>query len=185
MPHALTLELAAGGGTKRLKEMDQKLHDDLTKAGFKLTWELTPGDGEVGLVGFFFDRTASGTLLDMGCGQLIVEGKVKVKQGVEIEKLESDGIVFKDGSRIQADVIVLATGYEPIIANAVAVFGEEIKEKIGSKIWGLDKEGELNCCYRPTGAPGLWFAPGAIQHSRFFSKHVAIQILAQELGLKI
>jgi hypothetical protein len=55
MPHALSLELAAGGGTKRLKEMDQKLHDDLTKAGFKLTWELTPGDGEVGLIGFFFD----------------------------------------------------------------------------------------------------------------------------------
>ncbi|KAJ7790745.1 FAD/NAD(P)-binding domain-containing protein [Mycena olivaceomarginata] len=185
MPHALTLELAAGGSTKRLKEMDQKLHDDLTKAGFKLTWELTPGDGEVGLIGFFFDRTASGTLLDMGCGQLIMEGKVKVKQGVEIEKLESDGMVFKDGSRIQADVIVLATGYEPIIANAVAVFGEGIKEKIGSKIWGLDEEGELNCCYRPTGAPGLWFAPGAIQHSRFFSKHVAIQILAQELGLKL
>ncbi|KAJ7749873.1 FAD/NAD(P)-binding domain-containing protein [Mycena olivaceomarginata] len=156
--------------------MDQKLHDDLTKAGFKLTWELTPGDGEVGLCL---------SVLDMGCGQQIVEGKVKVKQEVEIEKLESDGMVFKDGSKIQADVIVLATGYEPIIANAVAVFGEGIKEKIGSKIWGLDEEGELNCCYRPTGAPGLWIAPGAIQHSRFFSKHVAIQILAQELGLKI
>ncbi|KAJ7793152.1 hypothetical protein B0H14DRAFT_3561397 [Mycena olivaceomarginata] len=163
MPHALSLELVAGGGTKRLKEMDQKLHDDLTKAGFKLTWELAPGDGEFLNSSDLAKRTALGTLLDMGCGQLIVEGKVKVKQGVEIEKLESDGMVFKD----------------------VAVFGEGIKEKIGSRIWGLDEERELNCWYRPTGAPGLWFAPGAIQHSRFFSKHVAIQILAQELELKI
>jgi hypothetical protein len=55
MPHALALKLAAGGGTQRLKDLDQKLHDDLTKAGFKLTWELTPGGGEVGLLGFFFD----------------------------------------------------------------------------------------------------------------------------------
>ncbi|KAJ6627996.1 hypothetical protein B0H10DRAFT_1993190 [Mycena sp. CBHHK59/15] len=184
MPHALALKLAAGGGTQRLKALDQKLHDDLTKAGFKLTWELTPGGGEVGLLGFFFDRTSSGTLLDIGCGQLIVDGKIKVKQGVEVEKVDADGMVFKDGSKIVADVIVLATGNEPIIANAVSIFGEGIKDKIGSKIWGLDEEGELTRCYRPSGAPGLWFAPGAFQHSRFFSKHVAIQILAQELGLK-
>ncbi|KAJ7790735.1 hypothetical protein B0H14DRAFT_3568864 [Mycena olivaceomarginata] len=103
MPHALLLELVAGGGTKRLKEMDQKLHDDLTKAGFKLTWELAPGDGEFLNSSDLAKRTASGTLLDMGCGQLIVEGKVKVKQGVEIEKLESDGMGvqrrFKDSGR--------------------------------------------------------------------------------------
>ncbi|KAJ7683315.1 FAD/NAD(P)-binding domain-containing protein [Mycena rosella] len=201
MPHALTLKLMAGGGTKRLKDLDQKLHDGLTKAGFKLTWELAPGAGEVGLLGFFFDRISSGSsmpifssamsfvsiqtlVVDTGCGQLIIDGKIKMKQGVEVEKLDADGIVFEDGSKIAADVIVLATGNEPIIANAVSIFGEGIKEHIGSKIWGLDEEGELTRCYRPTGAPGLWFAPGGFQHSRLFSKHLAIQILAQELGLK-
>ncbi|KAJ7506977.1 FAD/NAD(P)-binding domain-containing protein [Mycena galericulata] len=184
MPYSLTLKLATGGGTQRLKDSDQNLHNDLTKAGFSLKWELTPGGGEVGFLGFFLDRTASGTMLDVGCGQLIIDGKIKIKQGVEVEKVVSDGLVLKDGSKLEADVIVLATGNEPIIANAVAIFGEGIKEKIGSRIWGLDEEGELTRCYRPTGAPGLWFAPGAFQHSRFFSKHLAIQILAQELGLK-
>lgn len=65
-------------------------------------------------------------MLDTGCGQLIVDGKIKVifqhllvplykslillqvKQGVDVEKLEADGMVFKDGSKIIADVIVLA-----------------------------------------------------------------------------
>ncbi|KAJ6569875.1 FAD/NAD(P)-binding domain-containing protein [Mycena vulgaris] len=184
MPYALVLKLAAGGGTQRLKNLDKKLHDDLAKTGFKLTWELTPGGEQVGFPGFFFERTASGTMLDTGVGQLIIDGKIKVKQGVEIERLEADAMVFGDGSRIAADVIVLATGNEPIIANAVSIFGEGITDKIGSKIWGLDDEGELTLCYRPTGAPGLWFAPGAFQHSRFFSRHLAIQILAEELGLK-
>jgi hypothetical protein len=64
MPHALTLQLAAGGGTQRLKALDQKLHDGLTKAGMKLTWELTPGGGEVGLLGFFLDRSSSGTSMN-------------------------------------------------------------------------------------------------------------------------
>ncbi|KAJ7021167.1 FAD/NAD(P)-binding domain-containing protein, partial [Mycena alexandri] len=183
-PYALVMKVAAGGLTQRLKNMDEKLLQGLEMAGFKLTWELTPGGGEVGLIGFLLEKTASGTMLDMGCGQLIVDGKIKIKQGVEIEKLDADGIVFKDGSKIAADVIVLATGNEPIIANAVSIFGEGIKEKVGSKIWGLDEEGELTRCYRPSGAPGLWFAPGAVQHPRFFSKHLALQILGEELGLK-
>ncbi|KAJ7235360.1 FAD/NAD(P)-binding domain-containing protein [Mycena rebaudengoi] len=159
MPHALDLQLAAGGDTQRLKALDQKLHDDLTKAGMKLTWELTPGGGE-----------------------LIIDGKAKIKQGVDVKEVVPDGLVFQDGSKIVADVIVLATGHQPIISNAVAIFGEGIKDKVGSRIRGLDEEGELRGCYRPTGQPGLWFTPGGFQDLRFFSKHLAIQILAQELG---
>jgi hypothetical protein len=67
-------------------------------------------------------------VLDVGCGQLIVEGKVKargasllfegladafdgmaqVKQGQGISHFDREGIVFKDGSKLSADVIVLA-----------------------------------------------------------------------------
>ncbi|KAJ7178227.1 FAD/NAD(P)-binding domain-containing protein [Mycena filopes] len=184
MPYALVMKVAAGGLTQRLKGMDRALLEGLEGRGFKLTWELTPGGGEVGLLGFLLEKTASGTMLDVGCGQMIVDGKIKIKQGVEIEKLDADGLVFEDGSKIPTDVIVLATGNESIIANAVAIFGDAIKDKVGSKIWGLDDEGELLRCYRPTGAPGVWFAPGAFQHPRFFSKHLALQILAEELGLK-
>lgn len=66
-------------------------------------------------------------MLDIGCGKLIIEGKVKVgivffarglrlivaiyaqiKQGQDISHLDKDGITFKDGSKLSADVIVLA-----------------------------------------------------------------------------
>ncbi|KAJ6570614.1 hypothetical protein DFH09DRAFT_844140, partial [Mycena vulgaris] len=169
IPHAWTIKLAAGGDTQRLKDLDQKLHDDPTEVGFKLTWELTPGGGEVGFLGFFFEIFVRHSF---GCCLEVTDHFLQVKQGVEVDKLGADGMVFKDGFKIEADVIVLAMGNESVIADVESIFGEEIKDKIGSKIWGLDEEGELTRCYRPTGAPGLWFAPGAFQHPRFVSKHL-------------
>lgn len=52
------------------------------------------------------------------------------------------------------------------------MFGPEITDKIGTRIWGLDEEGELYNCYRPTGQKGLWFAQGGFSHVRFFTKHI-------------
>ncbi|KAJ7263964.1 FAD/NAD(P)-binding domain-containing protein [Mycena rebaudengoi] len=183
VPPVLRLKMAPGI-TQRLKALDKPLHEGLAKAGMKLTWEMTPGGDEVGLLGFLFERSASGTMMDMGCGQLIIDGKIKIKQGVEIEKFEPDAVVFADGSKIEADVVVLATGYDPIAEKATSIFSDDIKNRIGPKIWGMDEEGEMTRVYRPAGVPKLWFALGAFQQLRFFSKHLALQILANELGLK-
>jgi len=46
----------------------------------------------------------------VGCSQLIIDGKVKIKQGQEIERFEESGIRFKGGSFLEADIVVLATG---------------------------------------------------------------------------
>ena len=43
-----------------------------------------------------------------GFGSLVIEGKVKVKHGVEIEHFETDGLVLEDGTKLLADVVVLA-----------------------------------------------------------------------------
>ncbi|KAG0691886.1 hypothetical protein DFH29DRAFT_974442, partial [Suillus ampliporus] len=58
-----------------------------------------------------------------------------------------------------------------------------IAEQLPPEVWGLDSEGELNQTYRPSGHPGLWFAIGSFEFSRFFSKHLGLQILARELGI--
>jgi hypothetical protein len=96
MPLAFLLQLMKSGGTEYKKMLDKELHEGLRKAGFNLTWELSPGSGEVGLEGFVFDRFASRTsaigffsemggsytcltVLDVGCGKLIIEGRVKVR----------------------------------------------------------------------------------------------------------
>ncbi|KAG2078355.1 FAD/NAD(P)-binding domain-containing protein [Suillus decipiens] len=183
MPLALILQLKISGGTQRTKLSDKELHDGLRKAGFNLTWELSPGGGEVGLEGFVFNRLGSGAMLDVGCGKLIVEGRVKIKQGQDISRFDKDGITFKDGSKLSADVIVLATGYEPIMKTTRALLGDEITDQLPPMVWGLDSEGELNQTYRPSGHPGLWFATGGFAFSRFFSKHLGLQILARELGI--
>ena len=99
-------------------------------------------------------------------------------------------LVLSDGSRLPADVVVLAyvwltlssvsfpphvfvrTGNSPMITNATSLFGPRITDKIGNKIWGLDSEGELNNCFRPTGQRGLWIVTGGFQQSRFLSKHL-------------
>jgi hypothetical protein len=46
--------------------------------------------------------------IDVGVSELISSGKVIVKQGVELEKLTPDSLVFNDGSALEVDVIVWA-----------------------------------------------------------------------------
>nr|GAT56647.1 predicted protein [Mycena chlorophos] len=183
-PLPLLLKTMAGGATQALKAPDRALHQGLTKAGMKLTWEMEPGKGEVGLLGFLFDRVASGSLMDMGVGQMIIDGKIKIKQGVEITHFESDSVVFADGSKIAADVVVLATGYTPAIDHYKAIFGPDAPGA-DLPLGGLDHEGENRRAYRPSGVKGLWFAMGPFQLVRFLSKHLGMQILAEELGLKM
>ena len=47
-------------------------------------------------------------VIDVGCAPLIIEGRVKVKQGNGISKLTENAIVFDDGSVLEADAIVFA-----------------------------------------------------------------------------
>jgi hypothetical protein len=61
MPLAFRLQLMKSGGTQYLKMLDKELHEGLRTAGFNLTWEYSPGGGEVGILGFLLERTGSGT----------------------------------------------------------------------------------------------------------------------------
>ncbi|KAJ7764270.1 FAD/NAD-P-binding domain-containing protein [Mycena metata] len=121
--------------------------------------------------------------LDVGCSALISSGKVKIKQGVELAELNTDSVLFTDGSSLEADVVIFATSYENIgDTMRKTLLGDEIMDRVGP-VWGLDEEGELQGCYRPTGQPGLWFAAGHFYVSRAFSKPLALAIKAIELGL--
>ncbi|KAG2058298.1 FAD/NAD(P)-binding domain-containing protein [Suillus hirtellus] len=191
MPLAFLLQLTKSDGIRHMKMLDQELHDGLRQAGFNLTWEVSPGSGEVGLEGFLYSRFGSGTSafrLVSETGDIAINTQcltlAVVKQGQDISHFDKDGITFKDGSELSADVIVLATGNEPIMKTARALLGKEITDQLlPPEVWGLDSEGELNQAYRPSGHPGLWFAVGPFGAARFFSKHLGLQILARELGI--
>ena len=47
-------------------------------------------------------------VVDVGVVPLILDGKVKIKNGVEVEKFTPNGVVFTDGSEQEADVVVFA-----------------------------------------------------------------------------
>lgn len=57
----------------------------------------------------YFKR-GGGYYLDVGASSLIVDKKIKVKGGQEIQRFRKDGIEFADGDFLKADVVVLATG---------------------------------------------------------------------------
>jgi len=55
-------------------------------------------------------------------------------------------------------------------------------DRIGP-VWGLDDEGEVCNMWRPTAQPGLWFNAGSLAQCRIYSRVIALQIQARELGV--
>ena len=47
---------------------------------------------------------------DVGASEMIVDGKIKIKSDSELERFTERGVLFKDGSELEADVIIIATG---------------------------------------------------------------------------
>ncbi|KAJ7184426.1 FAD/NAD-P-binding domain-containing protein [Mycena filopes] len=156
-------------------EEEKTLHHGLAEAGFK----ITPGKGFLTL----WYEGLGGYGVDVGCAELIRSGKVKIKHGVELAEFKQDSVVFTDGSTLEADAVIFATSFENIGDTLrKTFFGDEIMDRVGP-VWGLDAEGEIRGCYRPTGQSGLWFAAGEFYMSRTFSKPLALEIKAIELGL--
>jgi hypothetical protein len=50
-------------------------------------------------------RDGGGYYIDVGCSRLIADGKIKIKQGVEVERLTAKGVLFADGTEVEADMI--------------------------------------------------------------------------------
>ncbi|KAJ7484202.1 FAD/NAD-P-binding domain-containing protein [Mycena latifolia] len=173
----LLLKRILSAHEKEAWEAEKGTHKGLREAGMKLNMGA---DGS-GAYPLMFERFG-GFWLDVGCAKLIREGKVKIKQGVEAARFTEDSLVFTDGSSLPADVVIYATSYQNIRDNMRALFSDRVIDQT-SPLWGIDDEGELRGCYRASGHPGLWFAAGNFAVSRFYSKQMALEIKAIELGL--
>jgi NADH dehydrogenase FAD-containing subunit len=49
-------------------------------------------------------------LPDTGTSQHIINGDIKIKNGSAIKSFTENGISFADGTELQADIIIFATG---------------------------------------------------------------------------
>lgn len=157
---------------------DAKTLEGLERAGFA----LDRGPSGAGLLMKYFQR-GGGYYIDVGASQLIIDGKVKIKQGQEIDEVLEHGLRFADGSELAADEIVFATGYQNMRTQAREMFGNEVADRVGD-IWGFDEQGEFRTIWRKTGHPGFWFMGGNLALCRYYSKILALQIKAQEEGIR-
>ncbi|KAJ7042124.1 dimethylaniline monooxygenase [Mycena alexandri] len=157
-----------------LVEQQKETYRGLREAGYHLITDQS-------LFSLFY-AGYGGYWFDVGCAELIRSGKVKIKHGVEVTRLENNSVVFTDGSFLEADAVVLATSFKSIRDKMRGIFGDAVIDQT-DPVWGLDDEGEIRGCYRPSGHPGLWFAAGEFYVSRARSKQLALEIKAIELGL--
>ena len=164
--------------TRSMLENDKELLDGLASRGFRLN------DGGNDATGFQMSylRRGGGYCFNVGCSDLIVNGEVGLIQFSEIDTFIENGIKMKDGSIIEADLLVTATGYKNQQDTTRLFLGDTIADRIG-QVWGFDKGGELRNMWRRTPQPGLWFTAGGLAQVRIFSKYLAMQIKAVEEGI--
>ena len=62
------------------------------------------------------------------------------------------------------------------------LLGDAVAERIGP-VWGFDAGGELANMWKRTAQPGLWFTAGSLAQCRIWSRYLALQIKAVEMGL--
>ncbi len=169
-----------------MAEQDAEFYEALEKAGFLLDW----GDDGSGLFMKYL-RRGSGYYIDVGASQLVIDGKIKLRSGVNIERIEPNSVVLTDGSELPADLIVLATGYGSMNGWAAELISQEVADKVG-KCWGLGSdttkdpgpwEGEERNMWKPTKQDNLWFHGGNLHQSRHYSLYLALQLKARMEGI--
>ncbi len=169
----------------QMRERDAEFYAGLERAGFQLDW----GDDGSGLFMKYL-RRGSGYYIDVGACQLIIDGEIKLAHG-QVDHFEEDAVVLADGTRLPADLVVLATGFGSMNGWAADLISQEVADKVG-KVWGLGSEttkdpgpweGEQRNMWKPTQQENLWFHGGNLHQSRHYSLYLALQLKARLEGL--
>ena len=163
--------------TEQGRKLDQRLLDGLARAGFKVNTEDQTGWQ------FMYLQRGGGYYFNVGCSDLIVEGRIRLAQFSDLEGFVAEGARTRAGELIPADLVVLATGYLGQEHLVRKLFGDAVADRVGP-VWGIDEEAqELRNMWVPTGQPGLWFIAGSFAQCRINSKYLALQIKALDEGL--
>ena len=159
------------------READRELLQGLAARGFR----LTEGEDRTGFQMMYL-RRGGGYYFNVGCSDLIAQGRVGLVQHEDIERFVPEGVRLRDGRVLPAELLVMATGYHNQQEVVRRSLGDAVADRIG-RVWGVDTDGELRNLWRPTPQPGLWFIAGSLAQCRIYSRFLALQIKAREAGL--
>ena len=137
----------------------QALLKGLEARGFQLTF----GEDDTGFQMMYL-RRGGGYYFNVGCSDMIVDGRIGLLQYDTIDRFVAGGVVLKDGTTRPLDLVVVATGYESQQEFVRATLGNDVAERIGP-VWGFDEGGELRNMWGPTAQDGLWFTAGSLRNA--------------------
>ncbi|GAB7340488.1 hypothetical protein MBLNU457_6912t1 [Dothideomycetes sp. NU457] len=121
-----------------------------------------------------------GHYVDIGTSARIARGEIRVK-GSPVKEWTEKGLKFEDGEEIEADLVVLCTGFEKDFRKmARRVIGEAAEDM--DEFFGVDEEGEIRGAWKIAGHPKLYYTGGDVRQCRWFSRFIALQIQADYLG---
>jgi cation diffusion facilitator CzcD-associated flavoprotein CzcO len=185
------------GVAARMLQYDSQLIEGLDKTEFLVA------KGEDGQS--FFSRgimRRGGFYINDGASDDIVSGRIKVMQCTQgVKHLTATGLVLADDRSIDADIIVLATGWKMFEDVKTEIMGENVA-RYTTRMWGVDDEGEqgsvsihtypgslhsnrfIQKVYRPTGHKGFWVAISNFIGSKIGAPLLALQIKAREEGTR-
>jgi len=163
--------------TEQAKRLDRELLDGLERLGFKLDF----GEDGTGWQFKYLTR-GGGYYFNVGCSDLIVAGEIGLVQFADIAGFVAAGARMRNGETVAADLVVLATGYKGQEYLVRKLFGDGVAARVGP-IWGFGEGQELRNMFTRTAQPGLWFIAGSFAQCRIYSRYLALQIKACEVGL--
>ncbi len=171
---------------EEMKRREADLYARLEAAGFMLDF----GEDGSGLFMKYL-RRGSGYYIDVGASELVANGSIKLRSRVGIERINPKSVTLTDGTELECDLLVYATGYGSMNSWLADLISPEVADKVG-KCWGLGSnttkdpgpwEGELRNMWKPTQVPNLWIHGGNLHQSRHHSQYLAMQLKARMEGI--
>ncbi|KAI9146866.1 putative flavin-binding monooxygenase protein [Paramyrothecium foliicola] len=126
------------GMSHTMTEIDNIMIEGLQKAGLA----LRTGQDGYGLADYQLIKGGH-FYLDQGASAMIVDGRIKVYHCEGgISDVEPHAVKLADGTRLDADIIVLATGYHNSMRTVEQLMGHDVATKMSPHFGMLDAENE-------------------------------------------
>jgi len=125
--------------TKLIAAAEKETIDGWATAGFEVDFSK---DGS----GLYrkYSTCGSGYYIDVGFSQLIIDRKINIKQSLErITGLNKHSLILAEGSRLDADIVVLQRGMDNMRTSARNIVGNRIADRC-KDVRDIDDKGGIN-----------------------------------------